>query len=146
MGRTFARDFRSFHAEIERRGLTRFLRYAWKGIGYRSYYGLLDSVDFILPLVTPQSHPEYFCGKVTSSVSAAIGIGKIPVLDETLAGRYDVAPAAFTYTESLASAMQRALDASRDELSAQQRQIAHVRQDCLGRSLEQMQRAIAELT
>ena len=146
MGRTFARDFRSFHAEIERRGLTRFLRYAWKGIGYRSYYGLLDSVDFILPLVTPQSHPEYFCGKVTSSVSAAIGIGKIPVLDETLAGRYDVAPAAFTYTESLASAMQRALDASSDELGALQRQIAHVRQDCLGRSLEQMRRAIAELT
>jgi hypothetical protein len=145
MGRNFSLDFRSFHAEVERRGLSRFLRYAWTGIGYRSYYGLLSKVDFILPLVTPKSHPDYFAGKVTSSVSAAIGFGKLPVVDETLAACYGATAASFTYAESLAPAMQRALDASGDELASLRQRLASVREDCLRRSLEQMRRAVAEL-
>src|SRR6201999_1649426 len=104
-----------FNAEVERKKLAHYVRYTWKGISYRMYYRLLNSVDFILPLVSPQSHPEYFCGKSTSSVAAAIGFGKIPVLHHRLAELYGIEESSLTYTEDLAAAMLTALDMPVDE-------------------------------
>ena len=143
MGRNFSPDFRAFHGEVARRGLAPLVRYAWKGIGYRSYYALLDGADFILPLVGPDSHPDYFETKATSSMAAAIGFAKIPIADARLAGFYGLEDASFTYTDDLASAMRAALASSDALRRAHQQSMARARQRWLDESARQLRSAIA---
>lgn len=146
MGRWFSKDFTAFNAEVERKGLADCVRYTWKGISYRTYYRLLNSVDFILPLVSPQSHPEYFRGKSTSSVAAAIGFGKIPVLHQRLAELYGIERSALTYTDDLAGAMRFALDLPAHELAALQTRLLQIKADYCDYSLHQMRQSIARVT
>lgn len=146
MGRWFSKDFTAFNAEVERKGLADCVRYTWKGISYRTYYRLLNSVDFILPLVSPQSHPEYFRGKSTSSVAAAIGFGKIPVLHQRLAELYGIERSSLTYTEDLAGAMRFALDMPAHELAALQTRLLQIKADYCDYSLHQMRQSIARVT
>jgi hypothetical protein len=143
MGRNFSPDFRAFHGEIERRGLAPRVRYAWKGIGYRAYYALLDRADFILPLVSPDSHRDYFETKATSSMAAAIGFAKIPVADARLAAYYGLEDASFTYTDDLASAMRAALAGGDAQRRARHERVARARQRWLDESAQQLRSAIA---
>jgi len=125
MGRTFGKSFRQFDASVQQAGLADNVRYSWKGIGYRAYYRLLNSVDFILPLISPESHPTYFASKSTSSLPATIGFEKIAVLHEALARHYGIEDISFTYDTDLLGAMRRALNASPDtfaDLTARMRQ------------------------
>ena len=146
MGRSFSADFRSFHRDIRRRGLGKYINYTWKGIGYATYYRLLNSIDYVMPLVSRASHPEYFVSKVTSSVVAATGFGKVCVLDETLAGFYGIESAAFTYTGDLADAMRRALRASDDDRAALRRRVLAIREERLQQSKQQLGQAIQQVT
>ena len=146
MGRTFSRDFLSFYSEIKKRDLASYVRYAWKGIGYRTYYSLLNSVDYILPLVSPTSHPEYFLGKATSSVAAAIGFGKISVLDEKLAAFYGVEEASFTYADDLTKAMRAALEASDDDVKLFLDRLAIIKEKRLQQSMQQLKQSISQFT
>ncbi|HWK49521.1 MAG TPA: hypothetical protein VNR40_06520 [Steroidobacter sp.] len=145
MGRWFSKEFKAFNAEVERKGLAHYVRYTWKGIGYRSYFRLLNSVDFIMPLVSPQSHPEYFRGKSTSSVAAAIGFGKVPVLHERLAELYGIERFSLTYTDDLAGAMRSALDLPANELATLQTHMLQIKADYSEFSLHQMEQSIAQL-
>jgi hypothetical protein len=111
MGRSFSKSFREFAASVDQAGLSENVRYTWKGIGYRAYYRLLNNVDFILPLISPEFHPAYFASKSTSSVAATIGFQKIAVLHEELARHYGVRDISFTYRTDLLAAMRQALDA-----------------------------------
>lgn len=146
MGRWFSKDFTAFNAEVARKGLAHYVRYTWKGISYRIYYRLLNSMDFILPLISPQSHPEYFRGKSTSSVAAAIGFGKIPVLHRQLAELYGIERFSFTYTDDLAAAMRSALDMPGNELAALQARMLQIKDEYCDYSLHQMQQSIARVT
>jgi len=146
MGRWFSKDFAAFDADVERKGLAHYVRYTWKGIGYRSYFRLLNSVDFILPLISPQSHPEYFRRKSTSSVAAAIGFGKIPILHRQLAELYGIERFALTYTDDLAGAMRSALDLPANELAARHARMLQVKEEYCDYSLRQMQQAVAQVT
>jgi hypothetical protein len=146
MGRWFTKDFTAFNAEVERKGLARYVRYTWKGISYRAYYRLLNSVDFILPLVGPHSHPEYFSGKSTSSVAAAIGFGKIPVLHQRLAELYGIERDSLTYTDDLAAAMRTALDLPASELAALQARMLRIKADYCDYSLQQMRQSIERVS
>jgi hypothetical protein len=146
MGRSTSKDFAAFNAAIKRRGLGRYVRYTWKGIGYKTYYRLLNSVDFILPLISPQSHPEYFRGKSTSSVAAAIGFGKVLVLHRQLAELYGIEGASLTYEEDLAAAMRAALQMPAAELSGMQARTLQIKDDYLQDSLQQLKQSVAQVS
>jgi hypothetical protein len=143
MGRSFDRRFRDFARQVRAAGVAPQVRYSWKGIGYRSYYRLLNSMDFILPLISPDSHPVYFQSKSTSSIAAAVGFNAVPVTHERLAQQYTLGDSAITYTTDLLSALRRALDSNDDELAAIRARLATVKQRCLENSLRELEEAIA---
>ena len=143
MGRSFDRRFRDFARQVREAGLASQVRYSWKGIGYRSYYRLLNSMDFILPLISPDSHPVYFQSKSTSSIAAAVGFNAVPVTHERLAQHYSLEDTAITYTTDLLSALRRALDSNDDELAAMRARLATVKERYLENSLRELGEAIA---
>ena len=143
MGRSFDRRFRDFARRVREAGLAAHVRYSWKGIGYRSYYRLLNSMDFILPLISPESHPTYFKSKSTSSIAAAIGFNVVPVAHELLSQHYSLGNSAITYTTDLKSALRRALDMDDDTLAAMRARLALVKERCLDNSLREIGAAIA---
>jgi hypothetical protein len=143
MGRSFDRRFRDFARQVREAGLAAQVRYTWKGIGYRSYYRLLNSVDFILPLISPDSHPAYFQSKSTSSIPAGVGFNAVPVAHERLAQLYSLGKSAITYTTDLLPALRRALDSNDDELAAMRARLAGVKQRYLEDSLRELEEAIA---
>lgn len=143
MGRSFDRRFRDFARQVREAGLASQVRYTWKGIGYRSYYRLLNSIDFILPLISPDSHPAYFQSKSTSSIPAGVGFNAVPVAHEQLAQHYALGDTAITYTTDLLPALRRALDSNDDELAAMRVRLAGVKQRYLEDSLRELEAAIA---
>jgi hypothetical protein len=143
MGKSFDRRFRDFARQVREAGLASQVRYSWKGIGYRSYYRLLNSMDFMLPLISPESHPTYFKSKSTSSIAAAVGFNSVPITHERLAQNYSLADSAITYTADLKSAMRRALDVGDDELSAMRARLAAVKNRYLEDSMRDLGNAIA---
>jgi glycosyltransferase involved in cell wall biosynthesis len=143
MGRSFDRRFRDFARQVREAGLASHVRYSWKGIGYRSYYRLLNSMDFMLPLISPESHPTYFKSKSTSSIAAAVGFNAVPVTHERLAHHYSLGNSAITYTTDLLSALRCALDIDDDELAAMRARLATVKQRYLEDSLRELGEAIA---
>jgi hypothetical protein len=143
MGRNFGRGFRAFARQVRAAGLAPHVRYSWKGIGYRRYYRLLNSMDFILPLISPDSHPSYFLSKSTSSVAAAVGFNAVPVTHERLAQHYSLEDAAITYTTDLLPALKRALDCDEGELSAMRARLATLKERYLENSLRELDEAIA---
>jgi len=143
MGRSFDRRFRDFARQIREAGLDSHVHYSWKGIGYRSYYRLLNSMDFMLPLISPESHPTYFKSKSTSSIAAAVGFNAVPVTHEQLAQHYSLGDSALTYTTDLKSALRRALDMVDGELAAMRARLATVKERCLEDSLRELGEAIA---
>jgi hypothetical protein len=146
MGRSFGKSFREFAATVHQSGLAENIRYTWKGIGYRAYYRLLNSVDFILPLISPGSHPAYFSNKSTSSVAATIGFEKIGVLHQDLARHYGIEDISFTYDTDLLSAMRRALTTSPSTLAELKVRMKERKAALLQTSLQQLQSAIGAVT
>ena len=146
MGRSFDKRFREFAHEVRKAGLADHVRYTWKGIGYRSYYRLLNSVDFILPLISPESHPTYFKSKSTSSIAAAVGFNAIPIAHEQLARFYAIEDTAFTYTTDLLDAMRRALEATDEEIAALRERLRATRERYLQDSERNLLLAIAQIS
>ena len=142
MGRSFDKRFRDFARQVRAAGLARHVRYTWKGIGYRSYYRVLNDTDFLLPLISPESHATYFRSKSTSSIAAAVGFRVLPIVHELLARHYSLGDAALTYTTDLLAAMRRALDMDDAELAARRSRLEAVRQRCLDESLRQLRESI----
>jgi glycosyltransferase involved in cell wall biosynthesis len=142
MGRSFDPQFREFARQVRAAGLQDHVRYTWKGIGYRSYYRLLNSSDFLLPLISPESHPTYFRSKSTSSIAAAVGFNAVPIAHEQLARFYSLEDIAFTYTSSLLDAMRSALDTSDEKLAVLRSRLAELRLRTLGDSRRQLAQAI----
>jgi len=142
MERSFDRRFRDFARQVREADLASQVRYTWKGIGYRSYYRLLNSVDFILPLISPDSHPAYFQSKSTSSIPAGVGFNAVPIAHERLAQQYALGDSAITYTTDLLPALRRALDSNDHELAAMRARLATVKQRYLDDSLRELEEAI----
>ncbi len=142
MGRSYAAPFRSFQRRVDQLGVGKFFRYTWKGIGYKSYYRLLNSVDFILPLISPDSHPSYFLSKSTSSIAAAVGFGKIPLVHRRLAELYGISAQCLTYDDDMARAVREALSVPSQDLERMHQRIFDTRRAFLEKSEEQLARAI----
>jgi glycosyltransferase involved in cell wall biosynthesis len=146
MGRSFDRQFRDFARQVRKAGLGDHVHYTWKGIGYRSYYRVLNNMDFMLPLISPESHPVYFKSKSTSSIAAAVGFKVVPIVHEALARHYSLEGVSFAYTTDLLAAMRRALDISDGDLAALRSRIGTVKQRYLDDSLRQLRESIAIAT
>jgi hypothetical protein len=146
MGRSFAKQFRTFDRAVRQLGLADFVRYSWKGVGYKSYYKLLNSTDFILPLISPDSHPSYFLSKSTSSIAAAVGFGKIPIVHRRLADLYGIADVCLTYSDDMAGVMRDALIADERTLDQLRAGIWKTRQRFLEQSEQQLAAAIHEVS
>jgi hypothetical protein len=146
MGRSLDRRFRDFSRRVREAGLAPHVRYSWKGIGYRSYYRLLNSMDFMLPLISPESHPTYFKSKSTSSIAAAVGFNAVPVTHELLAQHYSLGDSAISYTSDLLSALRRALDMHDTELAATRARLAIVKKRYLEDSMRELGEAIAAVS
>jgi hypothetical protein len=146
MGRSFDKQFRDFARQVRAAGLAGHVRYTWKGIGYRSYYRVLNDADFLLPLISPESHATYFRSKSTSSIAAAIGFRVLPIVHEQLARHYSLGDAAITYDADLLAAMRHALDLDDTELAARRSRLEEVRQRCLNDSLRQLRENIATVS
>jgi hypothetical protein len=146
MGRSFSQDFRAFRARVKQLGLSGYFRYTWKGVGYGTYYRLLNSVDFILPLISPDSHPVYFLSKSTSSIAAAVGFGKVPLVHRRLAELYGITEACLTYTDDMVEVMRAALDMPIQELDRHRTRIASTRTRFLEQSQEQLVQAIQKVS
>ncbi len=142
MGRSYAAAFRGFQKRIEQLGLAKFFRYTWKGVGYGTYYRLLNSVDFILPLISPASHPAYFSSKSTSSIAAAVGFGKIPLVHRRLAELYGIAAQCLTYEDDMVRAVEQAMTLSDQDLERMQQRIVATRRAFLEQSEAQLVCAI----
>jgi hypothetical protein len=143
MGRSFARRSRDFARQVREAGLASHVHYSWKGIGYRSYYRLLNSMDFILPLISPDFQPTYFQSKSTSSIAAGVGFNAVPVTHERLAQHYSLEDSAITYTTDLLPALRRALDCNDGELADMRARLATVKERYLRNSLRELEHAIA---
>jgi hypothetical protein len=146
MGRSFSQAFRAFLARVKQLGLSGYFRYTWKGVGYGTYYRLLNSVDFILPLISPDSHPVYFLSKSTSSIAAAVGFGKVPLVHQRLAELYGITEACLTYTDDMVEVMRAALDMPVQELDRHRTRIASIRKRFLDESQEQLAQAIQKVS
>jgi len=146
MGRSLDRRFRDFARQVREAGLAPHVRYSWKGIGYRNYYQLLNSMDFMLPLISPESHPTYFKSKSTSSIAAAVGFNAVPVTHELLAQHYSLGDSAITYTSDRLSALRRALDMDHTELAAMRARLAIVKERYLEDSKRELGEAIAAVS
>ncbi|HTU66715.1 MAG TPA: hypothetical protein VMF52_12240 [Steroidobacteraceae bacterium] len=146
MGRSFDPRFRTFAREVRTAGLAPYVRYSWKGIGYRRYYRLLNSMDFVLPLISPESHPAYFRSKSTSSIAAAVGFNAVPIAHELLSRHYSLDGAAITYAHDLLPAMRHALDLDAGSLAALRARLAAVKERCLADSSRELETAIAAVS
>jgi hypothetical protein len=146
MGRSLAAEFRRYARDIRAAGLADQVRYTWKGIGYRSYYRLLNSADFLLPLISPDSHATYFRSKSTSSMAAAVGFGAVPIAHQRLAQLYSLEDVAITYDEDLLPALRRALDIGDERLAATRASLLAIRRQFLQDSLRQLDQTIARVT
>jgi hypothetical protein len=146
MGRSFAKEFRLFNRAVQQLGLTDFVRYSWKGVGYKSYYRLLNSADFVLPLISPDTHPSYFLSKSTSSIAAAVGFGKIPLVHRRLADLYGISDVCLTYDSDMVSVMRDALTADEQTLDGLRAGIWKTRQRFLEQSQQQLAAAIQEVS
>jgi hypothetical protein len=124
MGRSFDRKFRDFARQVREAGLASQVRYSLKGIGYRSYYRLLNSMDFVLPLIGPESHPAYFKSKSTSSIAAALGFERCRsrTNGSRSTTRWETPPSPIRRT--FKSALRHALDIDDEELAAMRARVA----------------------
>jgi hypothetical protein len=145
MGRNLGRSFREFADTVRDVGLTDKVRYSWQGMGHRSDGRVLSSADFILPLVSPATHPVCFSSEATPSMAAAIGFNALPVSHEDLARRYALDDIAITYRDELLPAMRRALDMDTAELALRRERLAKVRRQRLEESKESLEHAIGRL-
>jgi hypothetical protein len=135
--------------EYAERGIDRFLEYAGRGIPYQQYYRFLGQSHFILPLVDRSSpvYRPYYEEKITSSLTVAIGMGLVPVIDAELAVRYSVESCSIMYeTGSLADAMKQALDLGPENYQMKKHALDELRKELLSISRRNMEREIREIT
>jgi hypothetical protein len=122
VGKDYGLDGMRYRRTVRHRGLEGRFRITGDVPGYAEYFSAIASCGFTLPLVDSSPHLRmYFEDKITSSISMAVGIGRIPVVHARLAELYGLDTSAVTYTDGeLAAAMAAALElpeAARQEMS-----------------------------
>jgi hypothetical protein len=114
LGRDSGLDGIRFRRMVRQRGLGERFRITGDLPGYAEYFPAIASCGFVLPLVDSSPHLRmYFEDKITSSISMAVGMGRIPVVHAALAELYGLDSCALTFNDGdLAASMATALELS----------------------------------
>ena len=106
-------------------------------VDYDSFLRRIAAAGFILPLVEPRQATmrAYFEDKITSSVSMAIGLARIPVLHHRLAALYGLGEIGVTHGDgALADGMRAALALTQAERRRRVEALLALRESLLERS------------
>jgi hypothetical protein len=118
------------------------------GFSYARALEGIASSGFLLPLVDTTSplFAPYFQDKISSSVSMALGVGRIPILHQRLADRYGLGSPAISYGDGgLGAAMGRALELEADARGAMVNGLHARRRELLEVSLDNLRMTLGEL-
>jgi hypothetical protein len=121
VGNVNPRDLEKFQKAGTEYGVLDELRFVNGGLAYADYFERITSCHYLLPLVEPDvpALEAYYRDSASSSLSMAIGLGVVPVMDRSLAQLYGLSDIALTYSpaETLYAAMRLALELTeRDRL------------------------------
>lgn len=119
VGNVSPRDFDLFQRAGAEYGVLDKLRFLKGGLKYQDYYSHIASCHYLLALVEPgvPDLQAYYRYSASSSISMAVGLSVIPVMDRSLAELYGLQKIALTYSpaETLYAAMSEALQLSDDD-------------------------------
>jgi hypothetical protein len=148
VGRSDTRDGNHFRATINERGVADRFTFSTGEISHGSYLALVAASDFILPLLDsrmPKLAP-YFGVKITSSMSMAVALGVLPVVETSLAALYGVDGAALTYESGdLAWGIRSALEMRPSVRKRFRRRLAEVRVEALTASVGNLSASLDRL-
>ncbi len=134
---------------IRQRGLeNRITQPIVDGFSYSDSLEGIASSGFVLPLVDTTSpvFAPYFQDKISSSVSMALGVGRIPIIHQHLAEVCGLESLSITYRDGdLAAAMRRALELDGDVRRVMMEGLHARRLKLLRSSLESLRGAINDL-
>jgi hypothetical protein len=141
-----APDGPAFRAQVADAGLERFFEFSNGEISYARYLSDAAGADFMLPLLDTASDAfaSYFRTTASSSISMAIGLGVVPIVNTALARLYGLGPDdAILYEDGqLLDVMRRTLDERPDTRQLRQALIAR-RESLLAESVASLARAVA---
>lgn len=149
VGRTYRPDGRAFREALRARGLTDRFELSSGEIDHPTYFGLVASSDFSLPLLdtTDERFRPYLESKLTASVPFALGLGVPLVAHAAVARAYDVAGTGPTYEDgALPGAMREAVDTRPEQRVAWRESVDAKRAALLAASETQLREAIAAVT
>jgi len=146
VGRSWTPDGKTFHREVDARGLADRFEFSRGEIDHPQFFDLVAGSDFSLPLIdaTYERFRSYLETKLASSVPFAIGLGVPLVSHEELVRAYRVEGTGPAYEDGgLPDAMRRAIASDAAERAAWRTAIAAKREAILGASLANLRDAIA---
>ena len=127
VGRSGNEDSRRYESTIAEKGLTEYLSFRnRRAVTFARFYGELLKGTFILPLIDHSApiYEEYYTTKLSSSMTLGLGMGLIPVVEESYARLYGVEDFSVTYeTGHLSEAVLRALSLDRSDTDARRKEI-----------------------
>lgn len=114
VGNVDPRDFEKFQKAGEVYGVLDQLRFVNGGLRYDEYFEHIAACHYLLALIEPgvPSLDAYYRDSASSSMSMAIGLGVVPVMDRALAVLYGLEDIAVTHDseETLYGGMRQALE------------------------------------
>jgi len=116
IGKVKPHDFERFRAAAESLEVMEFLQFFSSGLAYGEFFSQIAQCHYLLPLLEPgiPAHEGYYKDSATSSISMAVGLSVIPVMERKLAELYGLTEIALTYSldETLYQAMSVAIGLS----------------------------------
>lgn len=147
VGGEYELDGARFRRSIRQRGLERFFSIDTEWHSYARSIEAVAASEFVLPLVdtTSIAFAPYFEDKISSSLSMAIGLSRIPVVHHRLAVLYGLEGCAVTYRDGdLAAAMSRAMRLSTKQHLEMAQRLTQVRLELLESSLGHLAAALRD--
>jgi hypothetical protein len=147
LGMELGLDGVRFRRSLNDRSLGGYFDLAGDRPDYRSFLSTIASCGFVLPLVDSSPHLRmYFEDKITSSISMALGMHRIPVVHTDLAELYDLHTLCLDYGDAeLADAMSRALSLPKELRRDIQKGLEARGRHLLDASCENLSQSLVEL-
>jgi hypothetical protein len=147
LGMELGLDGVRFRRSLNERSLGGYFDVTGEKPDYRSFLSTIASCGFVLPLVDSSPHLRmYFQDKITSSISMALAMHRIPVVHQALADLYNLRSLCVDYRgDGLADAMTRALSVPDEARRDIQNGLDTRRRQLLDASCENLYQTLVEL-
>jgi glycosyltransferase involved in cell wall biosynthesis len=147
VGKDYGLDGLRFRRAVSERGLADRFVFTGDVPEYAAYLTTLASCGFVLPLIDDSAHLRtYFEDKISSSISIALGLERIPVMHTRLAELYDLAETGIVHGDgeldrAILAALELAPAARQQKLAA----LRTRREALLDQSLVNLERILDQL-